>query len=240
MMVIAGSGLRESEWRLVIIQLERFKARKFVRDARLSGISLKRLLDRSSECKVFARGCRLLTVKYVSPLSVRLRCRRKRHFAACMFAKVSRFEALFFGVLEWMLEFELPDERRNFGVLLRTCAYDELWRELSGRGGEALLCRGRGFLPSDDPPRTMGSPSRGLPIEVRLISTNGEDGTEDGMASSANLILGLVAGCGVEGEDGPAGFEDLRRRLSMSSRTMLMRRSLKSSMDPRLMVRLRS
>jgi hypothetical protein len=50
--VIAGSGFRRRECMLSIMQLEKLRALRLVNDARLSGISVKRFAERSSECKV--------------------------------------------------------------------------------------------------------------------------------------------------------------------------------------------
>ena len=47
--VIAGSGLRVSEWSESIMQFERFNARKAVSVATLSGTWLKRFDDKSKE-----------------------------------------------------------------------------------------------------------------------------------------------------------------------------------------------
>ena len=68
--------------------------------------------------------------------------------------KARRLDVLFRGVLERILEPELPDSRLNLGVPLRgwwPWPYDELCRELAGLDGEMLLCLKRGvFLPSED------------------------------------------------------------------------------------------
>jgi len=113
--VIAGKGFLESECRLLIMQFDRFNARRLVSELRLSGISLNKLSDRSSECKVEARGIRLLGVMKVSPLSARLRCLRNRHLEACSWPRVIKLDELCRGV-ECTLELSLPDDLRNFGV----------------------------------------------------------------------------------------------------------------------------
>lgn len=122
MMLMAGNGFRASECKLSIMQFDKLRARRLVSVARLSGISVRRLEDRSSECSVLARGVRLVDVMVWRPLSARLRCLRKRHLDVCIVPSASRFDVLCFGVLEWRLELELPDERLNFGVPLRGCA----------------------------------------------------------------------------------------------------------------------
>lgn len=98
MTVIAGNGFRVSECRPVIMQFDRFNARRFVRVARLSGISVKRLLDKSSECNVPAKGARPAERMKVMLLSARLRCLRKRHLLGCRVFNESRFEELVRGV----------------------------------------------------------------------------------------------------------------------------------------------
>lgn len=113
--VIAGSGFRPKECRPSIMQLERLRARRQVRLARLSGISANRLADRSSDCSVFVRGARLATGIVVKALSAKLRCLRNRHLVAGNHPKESRLEELPRGVVERTLELELPDERRIFG-----------------------------------------------------------------------------------------------------------------------------
>ena len=62
------------------MQLERFKARKAVREAKQSGICENRFDDRSRECRVLAKGARLAAVIEVRLLSARLRCFRNLHF----------------------------------------------------------------------------------------------------------------------------------------------------------------
>jgi hypothetical protein len=51
-----------------------------MRDARLSGISVKRFDDRSRELSVLATGARLAAEMEVKEFSGRPRCRRNRHF----------------------------------------------------------------------------------------------------------------------------------------------------------------
>jgi hypothetical protein len=116
--VIAGSGFRPSECSPSIIQLERFSARKHVKVARLSGISVKRFDERSSDCRVFARGARLAGEMLVSALSAKLRCLRNRHLVVGKYPRDRRLEELPLGVVDRTLELELPDERRMFGALL--------------------------------------------------------------------------------------------------------------------------
>lgn len=117
--VIAGKGLRTSECKLSIMQLDKLSARRFVSEARLSGISVNRFKDRSRDKSVPDSGARLCAVIEVSPLSLKLRWRKKRHFDAGRMPRVSRFDVLVFGVLEWMLDPELPDSRLNLALLGR-------------------------------------------------------------------------------------------------------------------------
>ena len=71
--VMAGSGLVVSVFNLSIIQLLRFRARRCVSDASASGTVLKRLPERSRDCKVPATGARLATLISVRLFSARLR-----------------------------------------------------------------------------------------------------------------------------------------------------------------------
>lgn len=116
-MVIAGRGFFPKECRLPIMQLERFSARRQDSVARLSGISVKRLAERSSDCKVLAKGARLVTEMFVRALSAKLRCRRKRHLVDGNHPSEGRLEELPRGVVDRTLDPELPDERRIFGAL---------------------------------------------------------------------------------------------------------------------------
>jgi len=96
------------------MQFDKFSALRAVKDARLSGTSVKRLEDMSSECKVFARGARLSKLREVRELSARQRCLRNLHLDGGKIATVNKFEALplRYGPIEWSLEFELPDPDR--------------------------------------------------------------------------------------------------------------------------------
>ena len=77
-------------------------------------------------------------------------------------------------------------------------------------------------------------------MDGRLPSAIGELGTEADAKSAAFLTLLFADGHTTAGDDGIGAFDDLRRRLSMSSRTILMVKSARSSMLARLTVRLRS
>ena len=80
--VIAGSGFLARECRFSIIQLAMFSDCRAVITARQSGMSAKRLEERSRECKVLAKGARLLLLIEVRELSAKLRCRKNLHFDA--------------------------------------------------------------------------------------------------------------------------------------------------------------
>lgn len=108
--VIAGRGLLVRECRDSTIQLERFKARKAVSVARQSGISVKRLEDKSSECRLFDSGARLDPVMEVRELSARLRCLKNLHLEAGSIPDVSKLDEI--PLRELLLEFELPDPER--------------------------------------------------------------------------------------------------------------------------------
>lgn len=77
---------------------------------------MKRLEDKSNDCKVLASGDKLPVATEVNPLSARLKCRRNLHFDMGKMPNPSRFEELPRGVFVRALEAELPDERRNLGV----------------------------------------------------------------------------------------------------------------------------
>jgi len=220
------------------MQLDRFRALKEVRVARLSGISVKRFEDKSSDWRVFARGRRLEAGSTVKELSAMLRCRKNLHFVEGMVPRESRFDELPRGVLDLRLEFELPDERRSCGVLLRPNDWDELFFALDGRLGDLLFClRCIAALVSGD--------SSGIVVwcpafssEARLRRDSGEPIGYCNFTNSACLIPGLEeAGHGAIGELGI--LADRRRRLSMSSSTILTRRSAGSLTPARFTVRLR-
>jgi len=109
--VMAGRGFRVREWRESIIQFERLRARRAVREARQSGICAKRLEERSRECKVLARGTRLFGDMDVRLLSAKLRCLRKRHLDEGSMPMARRLDELPRGLCHPsdMLECELPD-----------------------------------------------------------------------------------------------------------------------------------
>jgi hypothetical protein len=83
--------------------------------AKLSGIWVKRLQDRSNEWSVLARGDRLVAGIDVSELSVRLRCFKKRHLEAGKMPETSRFEELPRMLCQESerLEWELPEPERR-------------------------------------------------------------------------------------------------------------------------------
>jgi hypothetical protein len=116
--VMAGKGLRVKECKLSIMQLDRFNARKQDSVDRLSGISVNRLADKSSDCSVFANGARLVGEILVRALSARLKCLRKRHLVGGNQPNDKRFEELPPGVVDRTLDAELPEERRKLGALL--------------------------------------------------------------------------------------------------------------------------
>src|SRR3569833_1325732 len=136
--VMAGSGFRVRECRESIMQWDRFRARRAVRLARLSGICVKRLDDRSRECSVLDRGPRLLAGMAVSALSARLRCFRNLHLDAGRMPMARRLDALPRGLCHESdrLEWELPDPDRL--TLCEPRTYEDPLRELEGRRGELL------------------------------------------------------------------------------------------------------
>lgn len=225
------------------MQLLRFSPRRSVRLASASGISVNRLPERSSDCRVLATGARLLTVSEVRPFSARLKCRRKRHLEDGRIPIANRSEELCLGVISCWLEPELPDDLRYLGVRLGCDFCREPCRDVVGLGGELLGCLAESsiFLPSEDPPLAK---VWGLPIELRRSSANCELGEDTERAKSICLPLGLPAPHGIPGVDGVVGtwvFEDRLRFLpSASSRTMFSSKSMGSSTSARLTVRLRS
>ena len=106
------------------MQLDRFNALKAVKDARLSGTSVKRLEEMSKECSVFARGAKLSKLREVRELSARLRCRKNLHLEGGSTVMDNRFETLPLrcGPSDCSLEFELPDpDLLTFVEVPRTC-----------------------------------------------------------------------------------------------------------------------
>jgi hypothetical protein len=101
------------------MQFERLSARREVRVARLSGISVKRFVERSRDCRVLAKGAMLVAGICVRALSARLRCLRNLHLVEGNQPIDKRFDELPRGVVDRTLEPELPDDLRMFGVLLR-------------------------------------------------------------------------------------------------------------------------
>jgi hypothetical protein len=98
--VIAGRGLRVSEWSASIMQFERLSARSAVSDAKQSGIWENKFDDRSRECRVLASGAKLDADIDVSALSARLRCLRNLHFEDGRIPIDSRFEELPRGLFQ--------------------------------------------------------------------------------------------------------------------------------------------
>ena len=109
--VIAGKGFLVREWRESIMQFDRLSARKAVREARQSGISLNKLEERSREWSVLANGAKLEAVIEVRPLSARLKCLRNLHFDDGNIPMERRFDELPRGLCHPsdILECELPD-----------------------------------------------------------------------------------------------------------------------------------
>jgi len=111
--VMAGSGFRVKECSASIMQLERFRALRAVREAKQSGIWVNKFSDRSRECKVFTSGAKLVADIDVRELSARLRCFRNLHLVLGNMP-ASKFEVLPRGLVQLsdMLECELPDPDR--------------------------------------------------------------------------------------------------------------------------------
>lgn len=111
---IAGNGLRDSDCRDSIMQLERSRELSRVNNARLSGITVNRFDARFSDLKEGARGIMLLADREVSELSARDRYFSLCHLEGLRTCIVSRLEELSLrcGAMLWSLEFELPDPER--------------------------------------------------------------------------------------------------------------------------------
>ena len=112
---MAGRGLRVSECSESIMQCERLSARRAVRVATLSGICVKRLVDKSSEFRVFARGAKLVAGITVNELSAKLKCFKNRHFEAgsAPVALVLNVPCLELCHESDRLDWELPDPERR-------------------------------------------------------------------------------------------------------------------------------
>jgi hypothetical protein len=187
------------------MQLLRFSALKCVRLASVSGISEKRLPERSNDCKVLATGARLLAINDVRPFSARLKCRRNAHFDDGRIPMANKSDVLCRGVISAWLEPELPLDLRYLGVAIAfDCAFcEEVCRDVVGRGGELLGRLLEGFLLSAE---TSLLRAVELPNDARRTIPKGEFGTDVDRASSGCLYLGLPFGqSGIPGVDGVVG-----------------------------------
>ena len=215
------------------MQLERFNARNATKFARPSGISVKRFDERSSECKVFANGARLLRGIEVRELSVRLKCLRNLHFNGEIAPVSRRFEVLpalqgaVEGPIECTLEVELPEpDLFTFVLLVLICRYGVSCFELVGRLGDVLELRA-----------SRNNPFRGLTLWPSWSSPPGEFGGEMVFAESMRRIGG-ANGQASTGE--LWALDDRRRLLSMSSSTIFIKISVGSSTLARFNVSERS
>lgn len=95
------------------MQCDKLRALNATSDATPSGISVKRLEDRSRELRVLATGARLAAETDVREFSGRPRCRRNRHFEGER-TSASRFVELPFRCpVEVSLDSELADPVRR-------------------------------------------------------------------------------------------------------------------------------
>ena len=187
------------------MQLDKFRARRAVKDAKQSGTSVKRFDERSSACKVFASGDRLDAARSVRELSDRLRCLRNLHFDAGRMFSERRLEELLFrdGALnECSLEFELPEAERLTFPLPRMWRYDEPCLELEGRVGDVLLVLecGRALDGMTSVSLRRYKLLRGLALWPSLVSTTGEPGAERVRTISLCRRVGLGGGHAGVGE----------------------------------------
>ena len=113
--VMAGRGLRVSECSESIMQCDRLSARRAVRVDTLSGICVKRLVDKSRELRVLARGAKLAAGITVSELSAKLKCFKNRHLEAgsAPVALVLNVLCLELCQESDRLDWELPDPERR-------------------------------------------------------------------------------------------------------------------------------
>jgi hypothetical protein len=223
------------------MQLERFKARNAVREAKQSGICEKRFEDRSREWRVLANGARLAAEIEVRLLSARLRCFKNLHFEEGNMPIDSRLDELPRGLCQPsdILECELPDPDLLTLYDPLKCPCADPVRELGGRTGELLLgLVFLGDLAPSDPERVSEAP-RSSSSEIWWRSS-GDPGAElewtNSACGSVGLRFGLDDVAQVDVGD-ICAFEDRRRRLSISSSTMLIRRSAGSSTPARLTVK---
>lgn len=138
---MAGKGHLVSECNDSIMQLERLRALKAVKEAKQSGIWTNRLEDKSREWRVLANGARLVAEMEVRPLSARLRCFKNLHFEDGKIPIDNKLEELPRGLFQLsdILEAELPDpDLLTLYEPLRWPWADPV-RELVGRTGELLL-----------------------------------------------------------------------------------------------------
>jgi len=223
---------------------------------------VKRLLERSREWSVLDKGAKLFAGMDVSELSVRLRCLRNRHLEAGRIPIARRFEELprILCHESDKLEWELPEPERL--TLNEPLTFDEPFLELDGRRGEwllgrdcfvgdpgssalALACEGGLFSASTRPSgpsaaSLLREPTAKSLAELRAL---GDPGAEVDFCNSAWPMVGLLLGLdelahGVVGE--VCDFEDRRRLLSISSKTISIKISAGSSMLARLRVSDRS
>ena len=86
---------------------------------------------------MFATGAKLAAVNVCRPFSVRLRCRKKRHLEGGKMLITSKSDELCLGVTLCVLEFELPEDLRNFRELFLACFVSEPCLD-TDRAGELL------------------------------------------------------------------------------------------------------
>ena len=160
------------------MQCDKLRALNATSDATPSGISVKRLEDRSSELRLLATGARLAADTDVREFSGRPRCRRNRHFEGER-TSVRRFVELPF---RWLLEVSLDSELAE--PVRRICRdWPRRWLcFVVGRVGETLPALVRILAPSE-PALSIGT-ALGLVLVPNAVSAIGDPGAEMELAWS--------------------------------------------------------
>lgn len=111
--VMAGKGDLDKDCSDPIMQFDRSSEVSLVREARLSGISVKRLEDRLNDLRLVATGLRLSTGRDVSELSASDKYLSRCHFMDVSALVANRFDELSLRCgTEYSVDVEPPDPVR--------------------------------------------------------------------------------------------------------------------------------
>ena len=110
---MAGKGDLNKDCSDPIMQFDRSSEVSLVREARLSGISVKRLEDRLNDLRLVANGVRLSVGRDVSELSANDRYLSRCHFVDASTLMAKRFDELSLRCgTEYSVDVEPPDPVR--------------------------------------------------------------------------------------------------------------------------------